>query len=60
MERTVGLYLQRWGYTSKQPARGARKQDPDEVERLAWRPTRRSKAALPRKMERSFGPMRLA
>jgi transposase len=31
-ERTVGLYLHRWGYTSKRPARHARKQDPDEVE----------------------------
>jgi len=31
-ERTVGLYLRRWGYTSKRPARHARKQDPDEVE----------------------------
>ena len=31
-ERTVGLYLQRWGYTSKKPARRSRKQDPDEVE----------------------------
>ena len=30
-ERTVGLYLHRWGYTSKRPARHARKQDPDEV-----------------------------
>jgi transposase len=30
-ERTVGKYLQRWGYTSKKPARHARKQDPDEV-----------------------------
>jgi transposase len=32
-ERTVGHYLQRWGYTSKKPARRSRKQDPDEVER---------------------------
>src|SRR4051812_10837554 len=32
-ERTVGLYLQRWGYTSKEPARRSRKQDPDEVDR---------------------------
>ncbi len=32
-ERTVGLYLRRWGYTSKKPARRSRKQDPDEVER---------------------------
>jgi transposase len=31
-ERTVGHYLQRWGYTSKVPARRSRKQDPDEVE----------------------------
>jgi transposase len=30
-ERTVGEYLRRWGYTSKKPARHARKQDPDEV-----------------------------
>src|SRR5262249_13347497 len=30
-ERTVGLYLRRWGYTSKRPARCSRKQDPDEV-----------------------------
>jgi transposase len=32
-ERTVGLYLRRWGYTSKVPARRSRKQDPDEIER---------------------------
>jgi transposase len=32
-ERTVGLYLRRWGYTSKVPARRSRKRDPDEVER---------------------------
>lgn len=31
-ERTVGLYLRRWGYTSKRPARHGRHQDPDEVE----------------------------
>jgi transposase len=31
-ERTVGLYLRRWGYTSKKPSRHARHQDPDEVE----------------------------
>src|SRR5215211_2031191 len=31
-ERTVGLYLRRWGYTSKRPARHARQQDPDDVE----------------------------
>jgi transposase len=31
-ERTVGQYLRRWGYTSKKPARHARKQKPDEVE----------------------------
>jgi transposase len=31
-ERTVGLYLRRWGYTSKRPARHARRQDPDELE----------------------------
>jgi transposase len=35
-ERTVGLYLRRWGYTSKRPARHARQQGPDEVER--WLP----------------------
>lgn len=31
-ERTVGLYLRRWGYTPKKPARHAKKQDPDDVE----------------------------
>jgi transposase len=31
-ERTVGLYLRRWGYTSKRPGRHARRQNPDEVE----------------------------
>ena len=31
-ERTVGQYLRRWGYTSKKPARHARKQKPDEVQ----------------------------
>lgn len=31
-ERTVGLYLRRWGYSSKRPARHAREQDPDAVE----------------------------
>jgi transposase len=30
-ERTVGAYLRRWGYTSKKPARHAKKQNPDEV-----------------------------
>ena len=30
-ERTVGLYLRRWGYTSKKPSRHSRRQDPDEV-----------------------------
>jgi transposase len=34
-ERTVGLYLRRWGYPSKRPARHARSQDPGEVEE--WR-----------------------
>lgn len=29
--RTVGAYLQRWGYTAKKPRRQARKQDPEEV-----------------------------
>ena len=29
--RTVGLYLQRWGFTSKRPRRHARDQDPEEV-----------------------------
>ncbi|HSQ56532.1 MAG TPA: IS630 family transposase [Gemmata sp.] len=31
--RTVGVYLERWGYTTKRPRRRARKQDPDEVRR---------------------------
>src|SRR5262245_43927634 len=31
-DRTVGLYLARWGYTPKKPSRRSRKQDPDEVE----------------------------
>jgi transposase len=31
-DRTVGLYLGRWGYTPKKPTRHSRKQDPDEVE----------------------------
>jgi transposase len=29
--RTVGLYLQRWGYTAKRPRRHAKKQDPEEI-----------------------------
>ena len=29
--RTVGAYLQRWGYTAKRPPRHARKQDPEEI-----------------------------
>lgn len=29
--RTVGLYLQRWGFTPKKPRRHARDQDPEEV-----------------------------
>jgi transposase len=33
-ERTVGLYLRRWGYSPKRPSRHARQQEPDEVE--AW------------------------
>lgn len=32
--RTVGLYLDRWGYTCKKPSRHHRKQDPQEVK--AW------------------------
>jgi transposase len=31
-ERTVGLYLRRWGYTAQRPSRHARPQEPDEVE----------------------------
>jgi transposase len=30
-QRTVGLYLQRWGFTLKRPRRHARDQDPEEV-----------------------------
>ena len=30
-ERTVGLYLHRWGFTLKRPRRHARDQDPEEV-----------------------------
>jgi transposase len=30
-DRTVGLYLERWGYTAKRPSRQARDQDPEEV-----------------------------
>jgi transposase len=29
--RTVGLYLERWGFTAKRPGRQARDQDPEEV-----------------------------
>ena len=29
--RTVGLYLERWGFTAKRPSRHARDQDPEEV-----------------------------
>lgn len=32
-DRTVGAYLDRWGYTPKKPGRRSRKQDADEVER---------------------------
>jgi len=32
--RTVGKYLARWGYTSKKPARQARKQDPEQVRKF--------------------------
>jgi transposase len=32
-DRTVGLYLSRWGYTPKKPTRHSRKQDPDEVQK---------------------------
>jgi transposase len=32
--RTVGKYLQRWGYTAKRPRRHAKDQDPEEVR--AW------------------------
>jgi transposase len=31
--RTVGKYLQRWGYTAKKPTRHAGRQDPEEVRR---------------------------
>jgi transposase len=30
--RTVGAYLQRWGYTAKRPRRHSKNQDPDEVQ----------------------------
>jgi transposase len=30
--RTVGLYLQRWGFTAKRPRRHARDQNPEEVQ----------------------------
>lgn len=30
--RTVGAYLQRWGYTAKRPRRHSKDQDPDEVQ----------------------------
>lgn len=33
--RTVGLYLQRWGFTAKRPGRHSRDQDPEDVRR--WR-----------------------
>lgn len=33
-DRTVGLYLARWGYTPKKPSLRSRQQDPDEVD--AW------------------------
>jgi hypothetical protein len=39
--RTVGLYLQRWGYTAKRPRRHARKQDPEEIRR--WLATHRDR-----------------
>jgi transposase len=29
--RTVGTYLERWGYTAKVPSRRSKRQDPDEV-----------------------------
>lgn len=32
-ERSVGRYLQRWGFTAKRPRRHARDQDPEEVRR---------------------------
>jgi transposase len=32
-DRTVGLYLARWGYTPKKPGRHSRKQDAGEVEK---------------------------
>src|ERR1700693_766531 len=35
-ERTVGQYLRRWGYTSKKPARHARKQNLDEFEEWVY------------------------
>jgi transposase len=46
-ERTVGVYLRRWGYSSKRPSRQARKQDPDEVEEwlLETYPTIEAQAA---------------
>lgn len=31
-DRTVGLYLQRWGYTAKKPSRRSDQQEPDEVQ----------------------------
>jgi transposase len=34
--RTVGRYLQRWGFTPKRPRRHARDQDPEEVRQLVF------------------------
>lgn len=60
-ERTVGKYLREWGYTSKKPARHARRQDPDEV--LQW--LEETYPAIEsfkqrKNMRKSFGPMKSA
>ena len=58
--RTVGVYLQRWGYTPQQPVRKAYKQDPRPW-RNGWNGRiRRSRGGPRRKAGRSTGGIRPA
>ena len=57
-DRTVGLYLSRWGYTPKKPSRRSRKQDPDEVDRWLNEEYPAIEEQGARRMRTSCGPTR--
>ena len=58
--RTVGEYLERWGYTAKVPRRHAKDQDPEEVRHWLEVTYPAIKARAPVRMRRSTGATRPA